>query len=99
MVYVSYIMKRTQIYLDVDQDRRLAAQARAVGATKSTLIREAIASYLSRPDEEAQQLAEFRMAVDELVGQPVGLADGRTYVEELRREDRVRDAAIESRRR
>lgn len=73
------------------------ARARAAGATKSTLIREAIESYLSQPDEEARQLAQFHAAVDELVQKPVALADGRTYVEELRRADRVRDEAIESR--
>ena len=98
-MYSSYIMKRTQIYLDVDQDRRLAARARAAGATKSTLIREAIESYLSRPEEEARQLAEFRTAVDDLVRQPIALADGRAYVDELRRSDRIRDEALESRRR
>ena len=98
-MYDSYIVKRTQIYLDVEQDRRLSARARAAGATKSTLIREAIETYLDRPDDEAEQLAEFRAAVDELARSPVDLPDGRTYVEQLRRADRDRDEAIEKRRR
>jgi predicted DNA-binding protein len=51
-MYDPYIMKRTQIYLEADQDRRLASRARAAGATKSTLIREAIDSYLSMSEDE-----------------------------------------------
>jgi predicted transcriptional regulator len=41
-------MRRTQIYLDEEQDRRLERRARATGATKSALIREAIDRFLSR---------------------------------------------------
>jgi predicted DNA-binding protein len=98
-MYDSYIMKRTQIYLDVDQDRRLARRATATGTTKSTLIREAIESYLGRSDDESARLAEFRAALDELVRSPANLPDGRAYVDELRRADRERDDAIEQRRR
>jgi predicted transcriptional regulator len=43
-----YIVKRTQIYLDDDQDRQLARRARASGRTKSDLIREAIGRFLKR---------------------------------------------------
>lgn len=43
-----YIMKRTQIYLDEDQDRRLAKRSRTTGRTKSELIREALQRFLSR---------------------------------------------------
>jgi predicted transcriptional regulator len=39
-------MKRTQIYLDDDQSRRLQARARAEGTTKSAVIREAIDQFL-----------------------------------------------------
>ena len=98
-MYVSYIMKRTQIYLEADQDRRLASRARAVGATKSTLIREAIESYLSAADDEAARLAEFRAAVDAIERSPADLPDGRTYVDQLRLADRERDEEIEKRRR
>ena len=41
-------MKRTQIYLNEAQDRRLERRARAVGKTKSALIREAIDRLLDR---------------------------------------------------
>ena len=42
-------MKRTQIYLDDDQDARLEKRARAAGVTKSALIRQAIDAFLARP--------------------------------------------------
>ena len=98
-MYNSYIIKRTQIYLDVDQDRRLASRATAAGTTKSTLIREAIESYLSTPEGEAARLAEFHAALDAIERRPADLPDGRAYVDELRRADRERDADIEKHRR
>jgi predicted transcriptional regulator len=98
-MYVPYIMKRTQIYLEADQDRRLSARARAAGATKSTLIREAVETYLSASDDEAAQLTAFRGALDAIAGSPADLPDGRTYVERLRQADRERDEEIEKRRR
>ena len=45
---MTYIMRRTQIYLDEEQDRRLQARANASGVTKSALIREAIEQFLKR---------------------------------------------------
>ena len=42
-------MKRTQIYLDEEQDARLEATARVSGSTKSSVIRSAIDAFLSRP--------------------------------------------------
>jgi predicted DNA-binding protein len=99
LMYVSYIMKRTQIYLEADQDRRLARRATAVGTTKSTLIREAIESYLSTSNDEAARLAEFHAALDAIERSPADLPDGRTYVEQLRRADRERDEEIEKHRR
>ncbi|HEY3164970.1 MAG TPA: ribbon-helix-helix protein, CopG family [Candidatus Limnocylindrales bacterium] len=98
-MYVLYIMKRTQIYLDIDQDRRLSARARAAGNTKSTLIREAIEAYLTSSDDEAGRLAAFRAMLDDLERSPADLPDGRTYVEQLRRADRERDDEIERHRR
>lgn len=99
MMYDPYIMKRTQIYLEADQDRRLASRARAAGATKSTLIREAIDSYLSISEDETARLAEFHGALDAIVLSPADLPDGRTYVDQLRRADRERDEEIEKHRR
>ncbi|HXI80948.1 MAG TPA: CopG family transcriptional regulator [Verrucomicrobiae bacterium] len=90
MMYVSYIMKRTQIYLDVDQDRRLARRATAVGTSKSTLIREAIESYLSSADDDAGRLKRFRAALDGVKQAPVKLESGRDYVERMRAVDEER---------
>ena len=98
-MYAAYIMKRTQIYLDVGQDRRLAARALSAGTTKSTLIREAVEAYLSTPDAEEARLADFRSALDALERSPLDLPDGETYVAQLRAGDRERDAALERRRR
>lgn len=98
-MYTSYIVKRTQIYLEADQDQRLSARARAAGATKSTLIREAIEAYLSRSDDERARLTEFHAALDAVVRSPARMPDGRAYVVELRRADRERDDAVERRRR
>ena len=53
-------MRRTQIYLDEEQDRRLGERARSLRTTKSDLIRSAIEDYLSRPTSADQRLAEFR---------------------------------------
>lgn len=96
-MYSSYIMKRTQIYLDQDQDRRLATRARSAGVTKSALIREALETYLTTPDEDAL-LAEFRAALDQVEARPVHLPDGAAYVEELRAHDVTRLDDIDERR-
>src|SRR5262245_39735257 len=85
-MYNSYIMKRTQIYLDRAQDERLAHRARSRGATKSTLIREAIEEYLAKPDADAR-LADLRGVLDELSRSPLQLVDGAAYVEGLRATD------------
>jgi predicted DNA-binding protein len=95
-MYGSYIMKRTQIYLEADQDRRLATRARADGTTKSTVIREAIETYLSASDGDEGRLAAFQAAVDALEDSPVVLPDGRSYVEALRARDERRDEELSS---
>jgi hypothetical protein len=41
-------VKRTQIYLDEDLDRRLRAAARAEGRSAAALIRDAVRAYLAR---------------------------------------------------
>jgi predicted DNA-binding protein len=97
MMYDPYIMKRTQIYLDTDQDLRLADRARTTGVTKSTLIREAIETYLAKPDQDAV-MTEFRDALDRLAARPLDLPDGESYVEELRARDIARLDAIDERR-
>ena len=58
---MTYIMKRTQIYLDDEQDYRLQKRAQATGQTKSALIRDAIDRLLSRsrdPSDLESALAE-----------------------------------------
>jgi predicted DNA-binding protein len=89
-MYVSYIMKRTQIYLDLDQDRRLTRRATAAGTTKSTLIREAIESYLTSANDDAGRLKQFQSALDAVERAPVKLESGRDYVERLRAADEER---------
>ena len=96
-MYDTYIMKRTQIYLEADQDRRLAARATAGGVTKSTLIREAVETYLSTPDE-AEQLARFRAALDAVAGTLERLPAGAAYVEAIRAADADRQAELDDRR-
>ena len=96
-MYDSYIVKRTQIYLRPDHDARLAERARALGETKSTLIREAIEEYLAKPDEDAR-IAELRAVLDELEHKPLPLPEGAAYVDALRQADASRESEIESRR-
>lgn len=66
---VIYIMKRTQIYLEEEQDRRLERRARATAVTKSALIREAIDRFLRReasPGEIESVLAETKGAIPDI---------------------------------
>ena len=92
-------MKRTQIYLDVEQDRRLARHAMTTGSTKSTLIREAIESYLTDAESDAGRLARFRAALDVAERAPASVEDGRAYLERIRAADEARQEDIERRRR
>lgn len=52
-------MRRTQIYLDEDQDRRIRARARAEGTTKSAVIREAIDQFLKHRSRRASLQAHL----------------------------------------
>ena len=98
-MYTSYIMKRTQIYVDVDQDRRLARRAESAGTTKSTLIREAIELYLSASDDEAERSTRFRAALDAAERSPIELESGAAYVQRLRGTDEERRQENERQRR
>ncbi len=97
-MYDSYIMKRTQIYLDEDHDRRLAVRARSAGVSKSTLIREALAEYLDPASDHEARLICFSAALDEMAHTPAQLPPGREYVETLRTADRAREDALDERR-
>jgi predicted DNA-binding protein len=98
MMYDSYIVRRTQIYLDDDQDAALAERARRAGRTKSSLIRDAIDVYLDDDEDgEAGALARMRAAIDDAAGIAPYLPAGDTYVEELRRRDVDRQALLQRR--
>ncbi len=98
-VYDSYIMKRTQIYLDATQDDELARRAAAEGLTKSALIRRALDVYLNGVDDDELRLARFKAAVEAVAGVAPQLAEGSLYVERLRALDLHRQEEIERRRR
>jgi predicted transcriptional regulator len=93
-MYPPYIMKRTQIYLDDEQDAALAVRADSVGQTKSALIRQAIDAYLS-PTGERAGLQRLRAAVGEALGAAPDLPVGAEYVERLRAADRERQRQLE----
>ena len=88
-------MRRTQIYLDEEQDRRLAQRAAAARRTKSELIRWAIDSYLDQPLDEEARLEEFREAVVAAAGAEPDLT--REFLDELREADRLRATELERR--
>jgi hypothetical protein len=98
-VYDSYIVKRTQIYLDDDQDAELLQRAAAEGITKSALIRRAVDAYLNGSDDADVRLARFKAAVEAVAGAAPDLPPGSLYVERLRGLDVRRQEEIERRRR
>jgi predicted DNA-binding protein len=86
-------MKRTQIYLDEEQDKVLTRRAREKGTTKSNLIREAVTEYIASTSEEDEKAAveALKVAVRSLADHPItSLPDGLTYVRRLRKADRRR---------
>jgi len=88
-------VRRTQIYLDEEQDRRLAQRAAVLRRTRSEVIRQALDSYLDQPVDEDVRLAEFRSAVVAAAGaEPYFTQE---YLEELREADRQRSAGLERR--
>ena len=97
-MYAAYIVKRTQIYLDEDQDHALSEQARARGRMKSTLIREAIDGYLAPVDARDAELRRFRAAVRDASGSATYLERGADYVETIQADDRRRELDLERRR-
>ena len=96
-MYGSYIVKRTQIYLEPDQSRELSRQAGVRGVTASHLIREAIARYLADPEDDGAVLAAQRSAVLDAAGSVPRLPAGTETVEQLREADLVRDRELETR--
>jgi len=98
-VYNSYIVKRTQIYLDDGQHDQLSRRAAAEGLTKSALIRRAVDAYLDDGADEKLRLARFKAAVEAVAGAAPDLPQGSLYVERLRALDVQRQEEIELRRR
>jgi hypothetical protein len=97
-VYDSYIVKRTQIYLDEEQDRELDRRAIAEGLTKSAVIRRAVGAYLDGASDDELRLARFKAAVESAAGVAAALPQGSQYVERLRAFDVRRQEALERRR-
>ena len=97
-MYALYIMRRTQIYLGEEQERRLAERARVTGRTKSDLIREAVDRLLDAPLTEEEELVRFRAAAGAAFGIAPYLEHGPTYVRRLRDADRRRQQRLEEQR-
>jgi hypothetical protein len=98
-MYTSYIMTRTQIYLDDGQDKELARRAAAEGLTKSALIRRAVDDYLNGSTDDQLALARFKAAVETGAGAAPDLPEGSVYVERLRALDVRSHEQIERQRR
>jgi hypothetical protein len=98
-MYATYIVKRTQIYLDDAQDNLLVKRARSEGKTKSLIIREAVDQYLARPLSDDDRLMRFRAAVTQFAGIAPYLPPGKDYVEKLRGAEAGRQEELERRRR
>jgi predicted transcriptional regulator len=97
-MYALYIVHRTQIYLDDDQERKLADRARQVGRTKSALIRDAVDAYLAPASGDESALAGLRSAVRDASRAAPYLPSGVDYVEELRAAEQERRRMIDERR-
>lgn len=94
-MYNTYIMRRTQIYLDDGQAQALRRRAAARGTTASKVIREAIDHYLAGSDDESDRLARYRGALEESFGAAPYLSDGARYVDEMREADRERERSLD----
>jgi predicted DNA-binding protein len=97
MMYDSYIMRRTQIYLDRAQQERLSSRAEQAGVTSSHLIREAVEAYLADPDDRDVELARQRQALHDAFALPpvTRLPDGQAFVREARAADLEREHDLE----
>lgn len=96
VMYDAYIVRRTQIYLEEEQHKRLTDRAHQTGQSMSELIRHAIDSDCDGDDEEVK-LRRFREAVRAVAGCAPHLEDGSKYVAKLRNADRRRVEDLEER--
>lgn len=63
-------MKRTQIYITEDQDRRLAALAKDRGTAKAAVIRDILDAALGSGDAEGEARAAIRHTAGVLADAP-----------------------------
>ena len=63
---VGAVMKRKQIYLDIEQDKRLKRLAGKVGKSEAALVREALEVYMTREQSIAKPLGNDPLL--ELIG-------------------------------
>ncbi len=94
-MYDTYIMRRTQIYLDEHQMERLVHRARACGVTASSLIREAVEAYLAGAGDDLTELQRQRAALAESFGAIPRLPDGCTYVDQVRDREPERERELD----
>lgn len=87
-MYVTYIMRRTQIYLTDEQGRLLESRSKATGSTVSQLIRTAVDSVYSRRRamSRAQRVRLARSAAGSWKSFP---ETGAEYVERIRGSGRL----------
>lgn len=98
MMYTTYIVRRTQIYVGDDQDRLLAERAGSLGTTKSAVIRDAIDAFLQPDASRDAGVDRFRAAVLGAAGIASYLPTGSEYVEQLRAADAERERELHARR-
>jgi hypothetical protein len=96
-MYATYIVRRTQIYLEEAQALELARRSDARGVTLSHMIREAISAYLTEGDDDGSELARQRASLNEAFGAVPRLPGGARYVDELRQNDRAREERLKGR--
>lgn len=88
-------MKRTQIYLDEEQDKLLGERASESGRTKSELIREALDRYLGRARiPHGDKMRRWREAVRATAGIAPYLPSSAEWIEQRRRETTERDRML-----
>lgn len=97
-MYTPYIVRRTQIYLNDEQDRALGERAEAYGRTKSALIRDALDAYLAPAADDRAEIARLRAAVSEAAGAAPYLPSGADYVDRIRAADVARERELAERR-
>lgn len=82
-MYITYIVRRTQIYLTEEQGRLLESRSRATGTTVSQLIRTAVDSVYSRR-REMSQARKVRLARSVAGSWKAFPETGKQYVERIR---------------